>query len=135
MFNHALRQLLPEHAWNPGCAQNFSWTHVQSYKTSGQLLRKHTQNPRHLDLHPHTRHRDMFMIHEATRLLRPHATSTLGSLSVRKQTCSCDNTAAFARCEHTCISPCAKRHDPAKRLLRSHATNMFMRQHCCIRTL
>ena len=61
-------------------------------------------------------------------------------------TCSCDNTAALARCEHTWISLPAQRdrHVPAKRLRRSHAAstlgclsvhNMFMRQHCCVRTL
>ena len=38
------------------------------------------------------------------RLLRSHATSTLGSLSVRKQTCSGKKTAAFPRREHTWIS-------------------------------
>ena len=83
--------------------------------TSGQLLRKHTRNPRHLDLHPHTRHREMFTRQDcctrtpqahldlspcarrpvhATTLLRSHAVSTLGS-----------------------------RHVLAKRLLRSHAAN------------
>ena len=111
-------------------------------KTSGQLLREHTQNPLRLDLHPQTRHTEMFMRQDccartpeahldlspcanrhvpAKRLLRSHAASTLGSLSVRKQTCSCDNTAAFARCEHTWISPRAQRH-------------MFRRKDCCFLT-
>ena len=83
----------------------------------------------------------------ATTPLRSHAGSTIGSLSMRKRTCSCDNTAAFARYEHTWISlraqenlfrqndccliltprahldpaPWAKRHVPSKRLLRSRA--------------
>ena len=108
-------------------------------QTSGQLLREHTRNP---DLHAHRRHREMFMRQDccartphahldlsqcakrhvpAKSLLRSHATSTLGTRSVRKLTCSCANTAAFARCEHTWIS------------LRAQ-TDMFMRQHCCIRT-
>ena len=78
----------------------------------------------HLDLFPRAnRH-----VH-ATTLLHSHAVSTPGflsvhketcsiektaalsrrehtwiSLSVRKKTCSCDNTAVFARCEHTWIS-------------------------------
>ena len=111
-------------------------------KTSGQLLREHTRNPRHLDLHPHTRHREMFMRQDcctrtpqahldlslcanrhvhATTLLHLHAVSTLGSLSVRKQTYSCDNTAAFARCEHTWISLRAQR-------------DMFRRKDCCVLT-
>ena len=65
--------------------------------TSGQLLREHTRNPRHLDLHLHTRHRDI----HATRLLRSHAThatSTLGFLSVRKETSSIGRTAVISRC-------------------------------------
>ena len=62
--------------------------------------------------------------------------------------CSCDKTAALARHKHTWISLRAQRDMfPRKRLLRSHAastlgslsvrkqTRMFMRQHCCIRTL
>ena len=95
-------------------------------KTSGQLLREHMQNPRHLDVHAHTRHREMFMRQDccahtpqahldlspratrpvpAERLLHSHATSTLGSLSVRKVICSGEKTAAFSRGEHTWISP------------------------------
>ena len=100
------------------------------------------------------------------RLLRSHAVSTLGSLSVREKTSSGEKTAAFSRREHTWISlraqsrthvyatdccvrtlwahldlsPCAKKHVPAKRLPRSHAArivgslsvrkqeHMFMRQ-------
>ena len=57
----------------------------------------------------------------AKRLLHSHAASTLGSLSVRKRTCSCDNTAAFASCEHTWIS------------LRAQGY-MFRRKDCCIPT-
>ena len=111
-------------------------------KTSGQLLREHKRNPHHLDLHPRTRHREMFMRQDcyactplahldlspcakthvpAKRLLRSHAGSTVGSLSVRKETCSCDNTAAFARCEHTWISLRAQR-------------DMFWRKNCCVLT-
>ena len=37
------------------------------------------------------------------RLLRSHATSTLGSLSVRKETCSGKTIAAFSLLEHTWI--------------------------------
>ena len=114
----------------------------------------------HLDLAPCAKRRV-----PSKRPLRSHAASTLGSVSVRKKTCSCDNTAAFARFGHTWISlraqrcvfrrkncclltpgahldlaPCAKRHVPSKRLLRSHAAStlgslsvrkqedMFMRQ-------
>ena len=115
-------------------------------KTSGQLLREHTRNPRHLDLHPHTGHKEMFMPQDccartpqahldlapcakrhvpAKRPLRSHAASTLGSHTMRKQTCSGDNTAAFSRREHTWISlrAQARRHVPSKRLLRSHAAS------------
>ena len=56
---------------------------------------------------------DMFK--RQTALLRSHATSTLGSLSMRKVTCSGEKTAAFSRREHTWIS------------LRAQ-TDMFMRQ-------
>ena len=105
-------------------------------KTSGQLLREHTRNPRHLDLHPHTRHRKMFMRQDCCArtpqahldhvpakrlLLRSHAASTLGSHFGRKETCSIEKTAAVARCEHTWIS------------LRAQ-TDLFMRQHCCALT-
>ena len=73
----------------------------------------------------------------------------LGSRSVHRETCSIEQAAAFSRREHTWISlraqarkhvhatdccvrtpqailalsPCAKRHVPAKPLLRSHATS------------
>ena len=97
----------------------------------------------HLDLSPCASKKTC----SCDRLLRVHATSTLGSLSVRKQTCSGKTTAACSRREHTWISfraqarrrhvhatdccgctpqahldlvSCAKRHVPAKRLLRSH---------------
>ena len=53
------------------------------------------------------------------RLLRSQAGSTVGSFAVRKQTCSYDNTAAFARCEHSWISLRAQR-------------NMFRRKECCV---
>ena len=84
----------------------------------------------------------------ATRPLRSHATSTLGSLSVRKETCSIEKTAAFSGREHTWISlraqrdvfhrkdccvlrprahldlaPCANRHVHATTLLHSHAVS------------
>ena len=54
----------------------------------------------------------------ATTLLRSHAVSTLGSHSVRKETCSGKATAAFSRCEHTWISLCSQR-------------DMFHRKDCC----
>ena len=57
----------------------------------------------------------------ATTLLNLRAVSTVRSLSVRKKTCSCDNTAAFARCEHTWISHRAQR-------------DMFRRKNCCVLT-
>ena len=109
-------------------------------KTSGQLLREHTRNPRHLDLHPHTRHRKMFMRQDccvltpradldlspcarrpvhATTLLRSHAVSTLGSHSVRKEAYSGEKTAAFSRREHTWISLCAQARRPV------HATTLL----------
>ena len=137
-------------------------------KASGQVLREHTRNPCHLNLRPHTRHGEMFMRQDccartpqahfdlspcakrhvpSERLLRSHAASTLGSLSVRKQEdMFMRQTAASARHEHTWISlraqgdmfrqnncrvltprahldlpPCAKRQVPSKRLLRSRA--------------
>ena len=52
------------------------------------------------------------------RLLRSQATSTLGSLSVRKETCSGKATAAFSRRENTWISLRAQR-------------DMFHRKDCC----
>ena len=74
----------------------------------------------HLNLFPRAnRH-----VH-ATALLHSHAVSTLGSLSVRKETCSGEKAAAFARREHTWISLRAQRdtHVPAKWLLRSHTAS------------
>ena len=126
-------------------------------KTSGQLLREHARNPCHLDLHPHTRRKEMFMRQDccartpqahlnlspcanrhvhATTLLRSHAVSTLGSHSVRKETCSIEKTAAFRAQRamfrqndccvltlraHLDLDPCAKRHVRSKRLLPSRA--------------
>ena len=58
----------------------------------------------------------------ATTLLHSHAVSTPGSLSVRKEACSGEKSAAFSRREHSWIS------------LRAQ-DDMFMRQHCCVRTL
>ena len=168
MFNHASGQLLPEHTWNPRCA-NFSWTcsarhqgyccarrnprHLTSIctqgtercscdKTAALARHKHTwislrpqrnmfrQNdcwaltPRaHLDLAPcASKKTDMFM--RRTAAFAP--SSTLGSLSACKETCSGKATAGFSRREHTWISPRAQ----ARRLtcscdalLRSHATS------------
>ena len=71
----------------------------------------------HLDLSPCARRH----VH-ATTLLNSHAVSTLGSFSVRKETCSGEKTAAFSRREHTWIS------------LRPQE-DLFMRQHWCVRTL
>ena len=67
-------------------------------------------------------HLDLSPCFQATTLLRLHAVSTLRSPSARKPTCSGKTTDAF--CD---LSPCAKRHVPAKRLLRSH-TEMY--EHC-----
>ena len=53
----------------------------------------------------------------ATTLLRSHAVSTLGSHSVRRETCSFEKTAAFCR-EHTWISLRAQK-------------DMFHRKDCC----
>ena len=64
---------------------------------------------------------------DATRLLHSHATSRLGSLSMRKETCSCEKTVATKNCcvltrrAHLDLTPCAMRHVHATRLLRSHA--------------
>ena len=58
-----------------------------------------------------------------------HAASTLGSLSVRKETCSCEKTVATKNCcvltrqAHLDLTPCAMRHVHATRLLRSHAAS------------
>ena len=99
----------------------------------------------HLDLTPCA----MRHLH-ATRLLRSHAASTPGSLSVRTETCSCEKIVAISRrpqyrmisnskarssfySNHARTRPllsrepvarnfgCAKRHVPVKRLLRSRA--------------
>ena len=80
----------------------------------------------------------------AKRLLRSHAGSTLGSLSVRKQTCSCDNllhsnavstvgplsvrkktcsiekTAAISRCPPPEIDDFYLRTDPVSTIKRAH---------------
>ena len=58
----------------------------------------------------------------ATTLLHSHAVSTLGSLSVRKETCSREKTAAFSRREHTWISLRAQK-------------DMFHRKDCCVLAL
>ena len=57
----------------------------------------------------------------ANKLPCSRAGSTLGSPSVRKKTCSCDNTAAFASCEHTWISLRAQK-------------NLFRRKDRCVLT-
>ena len=115
MFNHASGQLLPEHTWNPRCAQNFSWTHVQ-IRHQGNCC-------------------------ASTREIPATWINTQG-----RERCSCDKTAALARCEHTWISLRAhrdmfRRKDCAALSCREHTwisfrapTDMFMRQHCCIRT-
>ena len=91
----------------------------------------------HLDLSPCAKRHV-----PAKRLLRSHAASTLASLSVRKQTCSCDNTAAFARCEHTWT--CQRvmfRRKVAAFSRREHTwislraqRDMFHRKDCCVPT-
>ena len=121
MFNHASRQLLPEHTWNPRCAQSFSWTHACSVRRQGNCC-------------------------ASTREIPATCISIRTQCTLR---CSCDNIAAPARHKHTWIalcaqrdrfrrkattllhshavstlgSPCAKRLVPAKRLLRSHAAS------------
>ena len=139
MCNHASGQLLPEHTWSPRCAQKFSWTHVQQ-DMRATAARAHAKTPPPGSPSAHRAQRDVHatdccarMPHldltpcakrhvPAKRLLRGHAARTLGSLSVRKLACSCDNTAAFASCEHTWISLRAQR-------------DMFRRKNCCARTL
>ena len=143
MFNHASGQLLPEHTWNPRCAQNFSSTHVH-VKEDIRATAARARNPRHirtqgtkrcscsktaaLARHKHTWISLRAKRHVTSkRLLRSHAASTLGPRSVRKQTSLCDNTAAFARCEHTWIS-LRTQEDlfipvHATALLRSHAAS------------
>ena len=114
-----------------------------SVRPQGNCCESNAKSPP-LDLHPHTRHKQMFMRQDCcartpqahldlspcaskktcscNRLLRSHATSTLGSLAVRKQEdMFMQQTAAFSRHKHTCIS------------LRAQI-NMFMRQHCCVLT-
>ena len=71
----------------------------------------------HLDLSPCARKKTCSF----DRLLRSHATSTLGSLSVRRETCSGEKTAALTLRAHLYLVPCAERHVPSKRLLRSRA--------------
>ena len=92
MFNHVSGQLLPEHTWNPRCAPSLS---VDSCSVSHQgNCCASTREIPPLNLHPHTRHTEMFM---------------------RQDCCACTPQA------HLDLSPCAKRHVPAKKLLRSHA--------------
>ena len=73
----------------------------------------------HLDLSPcANRH-----VH-ATTLLHPHAVSTLGSLSVRKETCSIQKVGCVLTPRaHLDLSPCARRPVHATTLLRSHAVS------------
>ena len=81
---------------------------------SGQLLPEHTRNPRHLDLHAHTRHREMLMRQDCcARTPQAHL-----DLSVRKKACSGKKIVALSHREHTWIS------------LRAQAT----RQDCCALT-
>ena len=82
----------------------------------------------------------------ATKLLRSHATSTLGSHSVRKETCSGKATAAFSRREHTWISLCAQMimfhiEKTAAFACREHTWislraqgDMFRQNSCCVLT-
>ena len=116
MFNHASGQLLPEHTWNPAAHRTFRG--LMFSKTSGQLLREHTRNPRHLDLHPHTRHRKMFVQQDCcARTPQAHL-----DLSLCKEACSDEKTAAFSRREHTWIS------------LRAQARRHVHATDCCLRT-
>ena len=143
MFNHASGQLLPEHTWNPRCAQNFfvdscSVRHqgnccASTREIPATWMSICTQGPDRcscdrtavLARHKHTWISLRAQRHvPAKRLLRSHAASTLGSLSVRKQEhMFMRQTSAFASQKHTWISPCSKRQDSAKRLLRSHAAS------------
>ena len=119
MFNHASGQLLPEHTWNPRCAQNFSWT-LCSVCHQGNCCTSTREIP-------------------ATWI----SIRTKGT-----ERCSCHKNAALARHQHTWISlraqgdmirqkdccvltpgaqldlfPCADRHVHATTLLRSHAVS------------
>ena len=67
--------------------------------------RAHAKSPPLGSLSAHEAQRDV----HATRLLRSHATSTLGSPAVRKETISGATTT------HLDLSPCANRHVPAKK--------------------
>ena len=118
MINHASEQLLPKHTWNPRCTQNFSWTHVQ-YDIRATAAGAQAKSPPLGSPSAHKAQRDV----HATRLLCSRATSTLRSLSVRKETCSGEKTAALSRCEHTWISL------PAQATRRCHGTD------CCGLTL
>ena len=119
MFNHASGQLLPEHTWNPRCAQNFSWTHVQQ-DIKASAAQAHAKSP---PLGSPSAHKAQRVVH-ATRLLRSHAKSTLGSLSVRKGTCSREKDCCVLT-PHLDLFPCANRHLHATTLLHSHAVSTF----------
>ena len=88
-------------------------------KTSGQLLREHTRNPRLLKLHPHTRHREMFM--------RQHCCARKPQTHLDLSPCAKRHVPAKRHCcvltprAHLDLAACAKRHVSSKRLLRSHA--------------
>ena len=141
MCNHASGQLLPEHTWNPRCAQNFSWTHVQQ-DIRATVARAHAKSPPLGSPSAHKAQRDV----HAARPLHSHATSTLGSRSVRKETCSIERTAAFSRREHTWISLVRKREDMFMRQTAAFARHkhtwiflraqrdMFWQNDCCVRT-
>ena len=119
MFKHASGQLLPEHTWNPRCAQKFSWTPC-SVRHQGNCCASTREVP-------------------ATWI----SICTQGT-----ERCSCDKNAALARHKHTWISlraqrdmfrqsgccvltprahldlaPCANRLVHATNLLHSHAVS------------
>ena len=76
-----------------------------SVRHQGTAARTHAKSPPLGSPCAHKAQRDV----HATSLLRSHATSTLGSLSVRKEPCSGERTAAFSRRKHTWISFRAQR--------------------------
>ena len=85
---------------------------------AGQLLREHTRNPRHLDLHLHTRHREMFMRQTAVFARHKH---TWISIRAQRDMFRRNDCCVLTPRAHLDLFPCAKRHVPSKRLLRSRA--------------
>ena len=83
-----------------------TWISLRAQKDMFHRKDRCVLTPRaHLDLSPCASKKTC----SCDRLLLSHATSTLGSFSVRKKSCTCNNTAAFARCEHSWIALRAQR--------------------------